>query len=214
MLTAQQKKLLDLIAESERKGELTPSFEEMKEAMGLKSKSGIHRLIKALVERGFVEQLPNRARALSVKKLPEKLENGMKQLGAVAESMLTQLPILGKIAAGTPIEALEQRDNFLPFPSDALGHGSHYALQVEGDSMIEAGIMDRDMVIIRETNTAPNGAIVVALVNGQEATLKTLQRRGPTVDLIPANSNYSVQTYPSDAVQVQGVLVSLYRNYH
>ncbi len=227
MLTAKQLELLRLIHRHTRRTGVAPSFEEMKEAVGLKSKSGIHRLITALEDRGFVRRLPHRARALEVLKLPESLieevepaeETGMAaanvvSLDAVRNGQQTStLPLLGKIAAGTPIEALRDPDSVIDIPAGLIGRGSHYALEISGDSMIEAGILDGDTVLIQETDRAENGEIVVALIDRHEATLKRLRRRGGAVALEAANPAYETQIYPPERVQIQGRLVSLIRRY-
>lgn len=243
MLTKKQQELLLFIHQRLREDGVAPSFDEMKDALDLKSKSGIHRLIRALEERGFIRRLPHRARALEVVRLPEAAagrraareqaepESGriiqgnfrkprrpelVKDHGSAAASELErefmQIPLHGKIAAGTPIEALQQ-ETTIPVPAAMLGRGEHYALQVAGDSMIEAGILDGDTVIIRRTDVADNGDIVVALVDGIEATLKTLRKRGSQVALEPANRNLEVQIYPAHKVRVQGRLVGLLRRY-
>ncbi len=238
MLTRKQYELLMFIDESLKKDGVSPSFDEMKEALGLKSKSGIHRLITGLEERGFIRRLPHRARALEVMKLPENsaasaiakpapkastfqpevIKGDFALAGArpradaeAAESV--QLPLYGRIAAGTPIEALRDPSNFIDVPAAMISGGDHYALEVDGDSMIEAGILDGDTVIIRETETAENGAIVVALVDDGEVTLKRLRRRGDSIALEPANKDYETRIFGPDQVKVQGVLKGLYRHY-
>ncbi len=228
MLTAKQQQLLLFIDKRLNSGGVSPSFDEMKDALGLKSKSGVHRLISALEERGFIKRMANRARALEVLKLPEGLSpeemaseasttsNVIK--GSFGEesrnSDMLDIPMHGKIAAGTPIEAIENADSFVPVPSSMVGRGDCYALEISGESMIELGIMDGDTVIIESGQTARNGEVVVALVNREEATLKTLQRDGANVSLVPANSEHVTQTYPAEQVQVQGRLVGLFRKYH
>ncbi len=240
MLTRKQYELLMFIDKSLKDDGVSPSFDEMKEALGLKSKSGIHRLITGLEERGFIRRLAHRARALEVLKLPENsttpksaaaepaavsssfkpqvIEGDFHITGAqiaeaaeAAESV--QLPLYGRIAAGTPIEALRDPDNFIDVPAALLARGEHYALEVDGDSMIEAGILDGDTVIIKQTDTAENGAIVVALVDDGEVTLKRLRRRGASIALEPANAAYETRIFGPDQVKVQGVLKALYRNY-
>ncbi|MEX1148156.1 MAG: transcriptional repressor LexA, partial [Sphingomonadales bacterium] len=220
---------------------VAPSYDEMKDALGLKSKSGIHRLIKALEERGFIRRLPHRARALEILRIPEDPGRGQQAtetpatdaLGETARVIrpdfrrptrpeavglpagsgnMLDIPLHGRIAAGTPIEAL-QDEGTIPIPASMLGRGEHYALLVSGDSMIEAGILDGDTIIIRKTDTANNGDIVVALVDGIEATLKTIHRRGEQVALKPANSTHEPQIYPASKVRVQGRLVGLLRQY-
>lgn len=226
MLTRKQRDLLILIHERMESGDIAPSFEEMKEALGLKSKSGIHRLISALVERGYLERLPHRARALAVKKLPDGYKSGEnnKSLSAqagqaiekvkdIAESLLS-IPLFGKIAAGTPIEAIRDEGSSIDIPPSLISHGEHYALRVEGDSMINAGINDKDIVIIRKAERAENGAIVVALVDGEEVTLKRLRRSGNRIILEPENDNYEPRVLEPERVRIQGELVSLMRTYH
>lgn len=239
MLTRKQHELLMFIEASLRKGGVSPSFDEMKEALGLKSKSGIHRLITGLEERGFIRRLPHRARALEVLKLPEnaqplpaetkkaepardaaftpsviKGEFGMS--GANVDADITdsvQLPLYGRIAAGTPIEALRDPGSFIDIPAAMVSGGEHYALEVDGESMIEAGILDGDTVIIKRMETAENGAIVVALVDDGEVTLKRLRRRGDSIALEPANKDFETRIFGPDQVKVQGVLKALYRSY-
>ena len=235
MLTRKQYQLLMFIDDSLKKNGVSPSFDEMKEALGLKSKSGIHRLITGLEERGFIRRLAHRARALEVLKLPENaeapkaarteqvspafkpkvIEGEFAMVGVhmaePAESV--QLPLYGRIAAGTPIEALRDPDNFIDVPASLLSSGDHYALEVDGDSMIEAGILDGDTVIIKETETAENGAIVVAFIDDGEVTLKRLRRKGASIALEPANAAYETRIFGPDQVKVQGVLKALYRYY-
>lgn len=234
MLTRKQYELLMFIEKSLRQDGVSPSFDEMKEALGLKSKSGIHRLITGLEERGFIRRLAHRARALEVLKLPEnavipgaaqnpapsftpKVIEGEFSLGgadvAADNVESVQLPLYGRIAAGTPIEALRDPGNFIDVPAALLAGGEHYALEVDGDSMIEAGILDGDTVIIKQTENAENGAIVVALVDDGEVTLKRLRRRGHSIALEPANKSYETRIFGPDQVKVQGVLKALYRNY-
>lgn len=227
MLTKKQRDLLILIHERLAKGEVAPSFDEMKDALGLKSKSGIHRLIGALEERGFLERLPNKARALHVKKLPDgytpadhdktdaaqKMQGNVSALQASNDSIV-DVPLYGKIAAGTPIEAIAHEGQNIALPADMIGRGEHYALVIDGDSMIEAGINDQDIVLIQKTDVARDGDIIVALVDNQEATLKEIRRRGGHVDLVPKNRDHGIRTYESERVQVQGKLAGLYRQYH
>lgn len=230
MLTQKQKDLLIFIHERLAHGAIAPSFDEMKDALGLKSKSGIHRLIGALVERGFLERLPNKARALEVRRLPEgyipdetdhtevaqkarMLQDNTSDAHVFDVSMIASIPLCGKIAAGSPIEALESRDTLLDVPASMIGKGDYYALTIEGDSMVEAGIQDNDVVVIKKTAQVNNGDIVVALIDGQEATLKRIRKRGSHVDLIPENRNYEIRTYEQDRVQVQGKLSGLVRQY-
>lgn len=228
MLTAKQHQLLLFINQRLIDTGVSPSFDEMKDALGLKSKSGVHRLINALEERGFIRRMANRARALEVLKLPEmqKAESappsnvvsgnfGSKPQPTPAHnSAMTDIPLHGRIAAGTPIEALENHDSYVPIPTTMLGRGDCYALEISGDSMIELGILDGDTVVIESGSTARDGEVVVALVNGEEATLKTLQRKGQHVALVPANRDYETQIYDAASVQVQGRLVGLMRQYH
>ncbi|MFZ5835134.1 MAG: transcriptional repressor LexA [Pseudomonadota bacterium] len=235
MLTNKQYELLIYINDRIREFGVSPSFDEMKDALDLKSKSGIHRLINALEERGFIRRLPNRARALEVLRLPETMaQNGRARgfspnviegsrsafsgvsatPGASNENSIVNIPMIGRIAAGTPIEALEDRTNMVGIPSDMMGPGQHFALEVQGDSMINAGILDGDVAIIKQCDTAENGAIVVALVDGQEATLKRLRRKGASIALEPANPNYKTRICGPDQVAVQGRLVGIFRKYH
>jgi repressor LexA len=226
MLTAKQHELLHFIQQRLDASGISPSFEEMKEALGLKSKSGIHRLISALEERGFLRRLPNRARALEILKIPEggktaaparenvvPLRKPAPALRPIAANDIVEVPLHGKIAAGVPIEAFEDHNN-LSVPAALLGSGEHYALEVSGDSMVEAGIFDGDYALIQKANTAREGDIVVALVDGQDATLKYFRREGPMIRLDPANSAYEPQRYPADRVIVQGRLSGLLRRYH
>jgi len=219
MLTAKQRELLLLI--NKRLGEtgISPSFDEMREALDLKSKSGVHRLISALEERGFIRRLPNRARALEVLKLPEaaapSAPSNVVQLRPAAPAAANdtiEIPLHGRIAAGTPIEALQGTEGFA-VPSALLGPGEHYALEVSGDSMIDEGILDGDFALIRKVDTARDGEIVVALIDNEEATLKTYRREGRMVRLDPANSRYEPQRYDESRVQIQGRLSGLIRRY-
>ena len=230
MLTRKQHELLTFIQTRLEESGISPSFEEMKEALDLKSKSGVHRLISALEERGFIRRLPNRARALEV--IRESDAGGAKtatRAAAAAPSALAalrspaparepandviEIPLHGRIAAGVPIEALEGTST-LPVPAALLGSGEHYALEVSGDSMVEAGILDGDYALVRRTDTARDGEIVVALVRGEEATLKYLRRERGMVRLDPANAAYDPQYYQPHEVQVQGKLAGLLRRYH
>ncbi len=225
MLTAKQHELLHFIQQKLDASGISPSFEEMKEALGLKSKSGIHRLISALEERGFLRRLPNRARALEVLKVPEAaktapvrenvvpLRKPAPAMRPIAANDIIEVPLHGKIAAGVPIEAFEEHSH-LAVPAALLGSGEHYALEVSGDSMVEAGIFDGDYALIQKASTAREGDIVVALVDGQDATLKYFRREGPMIRLDPANSAYEPQRYPADRVIVQGRLSGLLRRYH
>ena len=228
MLTPKQQELLSFIQIRLEEGGVSPSFEEMKEALDLRSKSGIHRLINALEERGFIRRLPNRARALEVLKLPDAMHRAPK-LAVPAKAPLTndpalsrppmaandilEIPLHGRIAAGVPIEALEGQ-NMLSVPAALLGTGDHYALEVAGDSMVEAGILDGDFALIQRTDVAREGQIVVALIDENEATLKYFRREGPKVRLDPANSAYEPQIYDPRQVRIQGKLAGLLRRYN
>ena len=228
MLTRKQHELIRFIQVRLEESGVSPSFEEMKEALDLKSKSGVHRLISALEERGFIRRLPNRARALEVIRQPEDVSNkaptaaNINSAAAVIRpperrpapaNDVIEIPLHGRIAAGMPIEAMETA-TMLPVPAALLGAGEHYALEVSGDSMIEAGILDGDYALIRRTDTARDGEIVVALVRGEEATLKYLRRQDGRVRLDPANAAYEPQIYESREVVVQGKLAGLLRRYH
>ena len=246
MLTKKQHELLLFINRRLGESGISPSFEEMKEALNLKSKSGIHRLISGLEERGFIKRLAHRARALEVVRLPEETaaaapraaaergtgERGNGERGRFSPTVIRgdfksalasapvavsgeamQLPLYGRIAAGTPIEALRDQSTTVGVPGSLLGNGEHYALEVEGDSMIDAGIFDGDTVIIQRCDTAENGSIVVALVDDTEATLKRLRRRGASIALEPANKTYETRIFGPDRVKVQGRLVGLLRRY-
>ena len=217
MLTAKQHELLLYINERLSETGVSPSFEEMKEALDLKSKSGVHRLISALEERGFIRRLPNRARALEVLRMPETRAAGAATGAAAAmppraANDMLEIPLHGRIAAGTPIEALQGTDT-LPVPAALLGPGEHFALEVAGDSMVEEGILDGDYALIRRQDTARDGEIVVALVNNEEATLKTYRREGQMIRLDPANRAYDPQRYAEEQVQIQGRLAGLLRRY-
>ncbi len=228
MLTRKQLELLDFIQKRVTRDGVPPSFDEMKEALELRSKSGIHRLITALEERGFIRRLAHRARAIEIVKLPEAMERpgftprviagdrpaAPKGAMPVSEVHALELPVMGRIAAGVPIEAISEVSHHVAVPGSMLsGRGQHYALEVKGDSMIEAGINDGDIVVIREQTTADNGDIVVALVDGQEATLKRFRRRGGMIALEAANPAYETRVLPEDQVKVQGRLVGLIRSY-
>jgi repressor LexA len=215
MLTAKQRELLLFIDGRLKESGISPSFDEMREALDLKSKSGVHRLISALEERGFIRRLPNRARALEVMKLPEVRSATVTPLRPVAAAPANdtmELVLAGRIAAGTPIEALQGTDTFA-VPAALLGPGEHYALEVSGDSMVEEGILDGDFALIRKVDTARDGEIVVALIDNEEATLKTYRREGRMIRLDPANSRYEPQRYDEDRVQIQGRLAGLIRRY-
>jgi repressor LexA len=235
MLTKKQYELLIFIDQHLRDTGISPSFDEMKDALDLKSKSGIHRLITALEERGFIRRLVHRARALEVIRLPENADDdsvsspakfsptvikgnfaqntlaGASPVSVAADAV--SLPLYGKIAAGTPIEAMRDSSAIIDVPSAMLGTGEHYALTVEGDSMIDAGIFDGDTVIIRRCDTADAGTIVVALVDDSEVTLKRLRRKGASIALEAANRKYETRIFPPDRVKVQGRLIGLMRNY-
>lgn len=238
MLTQKQKDLLLFIHERLQKAGVPPSFDEMKDALDLKSKSGIHRLITALVERGFIRRLPHRARAIEVIKLPDALdiggvagnkqspptlqtiEGGMSamrqpepQPPSIINSQSVSVPVMGRIAAGTPISAIQDHTHDIDCPPDLLSSGEHYALEVRGDSMIDAGIHDGDTVIIRKVNTANNGDIIVALVEKEEATLKRLRKKGSAIALEAANPAYETRIFSPDQVDIQGRLVGLIRRY-
>lgn len=240
MLTRKQHELLMYVHRHLERQGTSPSFEEMKDALGLRSKSGVHRLITALEERGFIRRLPHRARALEVLRMPEALvprlaarsekpaarsgagrfspsvirgSFAMTGAAAAAPRGSVSLPLYGRIAAGTPIEALRDQSNFIEMPAALLGKGEHYALDVAGDSMVEAGIADGDTVIIQRCDTADNGSIVVALVDDEEATLKRLRRRGKSVALESANPAFETRIFGPDRVKIQGRLVGLFRRY-
>jgi repressor LexA len=215
MLTAKQRELLFFIDNRLNQSGISPSFDEMREALELKSKSGVHRLISALEERGFIRRLPNRARALEVLKRPEVKSADVIPLRpavAAAANDTMDIPLHGKIAAGTPIEALQGTENF-SVPAALLGPGEHYALEVSGDSMVDEGILDGDFALIRKVDTARDGEIVVALIDNEEATLKTFRREGSMVRLDPANRQYEAQRYDPRRVQIQGRLAGLIRRY-
>jgi repressor LexA len=234
MLTRKQFELLRFIHERLKEQGVPPSFDEMKDALDLRSKSGIHRLITALEERGFIRRLPNRARAIEVIKLPESVAHGIGPAArsrgftpSVIEGNLGRVrtasddeggrpvavPVMGRIAAGTPIEAIQTRSHTINMPPDLLTTGDHFALEVRGDSMIEAGILDGDMALIKRTDAADTGDIVVALIDDEEATLKRFRRRGASIALEPANTSYEVRILPPSRVRIQGKLVGLFRRY-
>ena len=238
MLTRKQFELLRFIHERLTEAGVPPSFDEMKDALDLRSKSGIHRLITALEERGFIRRLPNRARAIEVIKLPDSVAHGIGNggrsrgfnpsviegdLGRVrAASGATEeddsrrpiaVPVMGRIAAGTPIEAIQTRSHVINMPPDLLSAGEHFALEVRGDSMIEAGILDGDIALIRRSDAADTGDIVVALIDDEEATLKRFRRRGASIALEPANAAYEVRILPPNRVRIQGKMVGLFRRY-
>jgi repressor LexA len=237
MLTKKQSELLHFIHERLKEAGVPPSFDEMKDALDLRSKSGIHRLIMALEERGFIRRLPNRARALEVLRLPEStslpeatrakkfapsvIEGNLGRVRPPAESASDDdtgrssvaIPVMGRIAAGTPITALQNRSHTISLPIDMLPPGEHYALEVRGDSMIEAGIFDADTVVIRKQESAETGDIIVALIDDEEATLKRLRKRGASIALEAANPAYETRIFGPDRVRIQGKLVSLIRRY-
>jgi repressor LexA len=233
MLTRKQFELLRFIHERLKEAGVPPSFDEMKDALDLRSKSGIHRLITALEERGFIRRLPNRARAIEVIKLPESVAHGMTasrsrgftpsviegNLGRVRTTSEDDggrpvaVPVMGRIAAGTPIEAIQNKTHVINMPPDLLSTGDHFALEVRGDSMIEAGILDGDTALIKKTDAADTGDIVVALIDEEEATLKRFRRRGASIALEPANTAYEVRILPPNRVRIQGKLVGLFRRY-
>ncbi|HWI76572.1 MAG TPA: transcriptional repressor LexA [Sphingomicrobium sp.] len=218
MLTAKQRELLLFIQDRLGETGVSPSFDEMREALALKSKSGVHRLISALEERGFIRRLPNRARALEVVKLPESATPAsatvtpLRPVAPAPANDTIEIPLHGRIAAGTPIEALQGTEGFA-VPAALLGPGEHYALEVSGDSMIEEGILDGDFALIRKVDTARDGEIVVALIDNEEATLKTYRREGRMIRLDPANSRYDPQRYDEGRVKIQGRLSGLIRRY-
>ena len=225
MLTKKQKNLLIFINRKLRSTGISPSYEEMKNSLNLKSKSGIHRLISALEERGFIKRLAHKARALEVLKLPETasvndiynsfspsvIKGGLDN--SKQKNNINEVPILGKIAAGTPIEAIQNEVSRVVLPQALSKNGEHFGLKISGDSMIEAGINDGDTVIIRKSNTATNGQIVVALIDDHEAMLKRIRKKGKVVALESANKSYETKIYGPDRIKIQGVLVSLYRNF-
>jgi repressor LexA len=232
MLTRKQLELLRYIHERLKETGVPPSFDEMKDALDLRSKSGIHRLITALEERGFIKRLPNRARALEVIKLPEAMGQGPNRARGFTPSVIEgnlgrvraasdddsgrpiAVPVMGRIAAGTPIEAIQTRSHTINVPPDMLSTtGEHFALEVRGDSMIEAGILDGDVALIKKTDGADTGDIVVALIDDEEATLKRFRRRGASIALEPANTSYEVRILPPNRVRIQGKLVGLFRKY-
>jgi len=230
MLTRKQHELLMFIHERIKESGVSPSFDEMKEALDLASKSGIHRLITALEERGFLRRLPHRARALEVVRLPEQatttapprgrapfrpqVVEGARMADPAPANDVRDLPILGKIAAGSPIEAIQHERDRMAVPEALLGSGEHFLLEIEGDSMIGAGIFNGDHVVIRRTDHAASGEIVVALIKGEEATLKRLRKKGASIALEAANPAYETRIFGPDQVEVQGKLVGLIRRYH
>ena len=233
MLTRKQHELLMFIHERMKESGIPPSFDEMKDALDLRSKSGIHRLITALEERGFIRRLPNRARAIEVIKLPESVGHGVGNgrrrftpsviegdLGRVRQASEDDnsgrpiaVPVMGRIAAGTPIEAIQTKSHVINMPPDMLSNGEHFALEVRGDSMIEAGILDGDLALIKRTEVGDTGDIVVALIDDEEATLKRFRRRGASIALEPANPSYEVRILPPNRVKIQGKMIGLFRRY-
>ena len=225
MLTKKQKNLLLFINKKLRASGVSPSYEEMKQSLNLKSKSGIHRLISALEERGFIRRLPHKARALEVIKLPETasandiynsfspsvIKGGLDNENSNVKNY--EIPVLGEIAAGTPVEAIQNEVSRIPLPDNMEKNGEYFGLKVQGDSMIEAGISEGDTIIVKKTDTADNGKIVVALIDDHEAMLKRIRRKGKTIALESANRNYETKIFGPDRVKVQGVLVSLYRKF-
>jgi repressor LexA len=233
MLTRKQHDLLRFIHDRLREDGVPPSFDEMKDALDLRSKSGIHRLIMALEERGFIRRLPNRARAIEVVRMPEQAVPGATPRGKFSPSVIegtlgrvrprsplatepvqnVSVPVMGRIAAGTPVSAIQSRSHTISLPPDMLGSGEHFALEVRGDSMVEAGILDGDTVVIRRQDAADTGDIIVALIDDEEATLKRLRRRGSSIALEAANPAYETRVLGPDRVRIQGKLVSLLRRY-
>ncbi|WP_421723670.1 transcriptional repressor LexA [Bauldia sp.] len=232
MLTQKQHELLMFIHERLKEAGVPPSFDEMKDALDLRSKSGIHRLIRALEERGFIKRLPNRARAIEVVRMPESTTPEVQRPRGFSPSVIegslgrvkpadreeptvepVMIPVMGRIAAGVPIEAIQNHSHSIGVPPDMLAPGEHFALDVRGDSMIEAGILDGDTVLVRKTDTADTGDIVVALVDDEEATLKRLRRKGASVALEAANPAYETRIFGPDQVRIQGRLVGLIRRY-
>ncbi len=236
MLTRKQHELLMFIHERIKESGVSPSFEEMKEALDLRSKSGIHRLITALEERGFLRRLAHRARALEIVKLPQSMGPGTAGVGRgfspsviegslgkmrkiepdapeAVDTQMISIPVMGRIAAGTPISAIQDHTRTVSLPPDMIGSGEHYALEVKGDSMVEAGIFDGDTVILQKCSTANSGEIIVALIDDEEATLKRLRRKGDSIALEAANPAYETRIFGPDRVNIQGRLVSLLRRY-
>lgn len=240
MLTQKQHELLMFIHQRLKEAGVPPSFDEMKDALDLRSKSGIHRLITALEERGFIRRLPNRARALEILKLPDSISPGLKPTakekgfapeiieGALSKKVATpppprtpspdevptlEIPVMGRIAAGVPIEAIQTQSHSIAMPADLMGRGEHYALEVKGDSMINAGIFDGDTVLIKRGETADNGEIVVALIDDEEATLKRLRKKGASIALEAANPAYETRIFGPGRVRVQGKMIALFRRY-
>ena len=220
MLTAKQRDLLNFLREYQQEHDHAPSFDEMKDAVGLKSKSGIHRLVSALEERGHIRRLANRARAIEIidetpvaQANPKPSADSNVVHANFGQASSLSLPLLGQIAAGTPIEALSDHSRFLDVPASMIGSGEHFALEIVGDSMVEAGIHDGDTVVIKKTDIANHGDIVVALIDEHEATLKTLRKEDGRIGLEPANRHYQTRYFSSNAVRIQGKLAGLIRNY-
>ena len=222
MLTAKQRELLNFLTQYQENNDHAPSFDEMKDAIGLKSKSGIHRLVSALEERGHIRRLANRARAIEIIQNPAPVSEAPAAQTAKSDNVVhgqfgqaasISLPLLGQIAAGTPIEALSDHSRFLDVPSSMISTGEHFALEIVGDSMVEAGIHDGDTVVIKKTDIANHGDIVVALIDEHEATLKTLRKEDGRIGLEPANRHYQTRYFSSNAVRIQGKLAGLIRNY-
>jgi len=218
MLTEKQYKLLMYINKILKETGCSPSFEEMKNAVGLKSKSGIHALIESLEERNFIKKLPHKARALEVIRLPRFKPSAIieeeKKREIALQNSAAQISLYGKIAAGTPIEAIANETETISVPFEMVAHGQFYALTIEGESMVDAGILDGDTVLIKKTDTAENGDIVVALIDDNEATLKKLKKEGETIHLIPYNKDYQTRTFPASRVKIQGILSGLLRTYN
>ena len=218
MLTVKQYKLLMFINKVTKETGCSPSFDEMKEAVGLKSKSGIHALLSALEEREFIKKLPHKARALEVLRLPKFKPSSVleeeKKREIALQNAAAQIPLYGKIAAGTPIAALADETQTVSVPFEMVAKGRYYALNIEGDSMKEAGILNGDTAIIKKVDTADNGAIVVALIDNEEATLKVLQKKGEDVWLVPCNAKYETRVLNANRVKIQGILSGIIRNYH
>ena len=208
MLTKKQKELLEYVNSFINTNKISPSYDEIREAMNLKSKSGIHRIVSALEERGFIRKLANRARAIEVLKNPDEINNNITSIDTNIE-----IPLCGKIAAGTPIEAISNVEKMIKVPKDIIGNSECFALEVSGDSMIEAGILDKDVAIIEKKTIANEGNIVVALIHNEEATLKIFTNNQKNIILKPANENYDIQTYNPNEVKIQGILVGLIRKY-
>ena len=208
MLTKKQKELLEYVNSFINANKMSPSYDEIREAMNLKSKSGIHRIVSALEERGFIRKLANRARAIEVLKNPDKINNNITSIDTNIE-----IPLCGKIAAGTPIEAISNVEKMIKVPKDIIGNSECFALEVSGDSMIEAGILDKDVAIIEKKAIANEGNIVVALIHNEEATLKIFTNNQKNIILKPANKNYDIQIYNPNEVKIQGILVGLIRKY-